>query len=372
MYLIHAVYYCAFILGYVLGSDIEINSVVFVLGIVLISGISWKVRNETAIRICNSLAVMWFVLLLVCNLFETFFVNYDAGMVWLMAMGINSIVVLCMKRKEMIWVQAVAGLILPYIQILGYVLSAWSILDGIDKTQTFTYYPFSFVIAAAFFLLYFIENRSGNMVRDLTQNRVLKFVGLQMITGLLVWIVSKNVETCGMVFFLIGVMAMLTGASYVEQEVMKKIFKMLALFAGVFAAFYQPFIQIPKLYVAEWICFLIAIGIVLFRFIWYDEKEEFSVLYFITVCALTVVLLVHNLAEGGIGNVLILGITEIGMLIVSAVTNNRKYVALSSFTLILLVFYLTRDFWLSIAWWVYLFVAGVLLVMLAIKKEKDA
>ena len=38
--------------------------------------------------------------------------------------------------------------------------------------------------------------------------------------------------------------------------------------------------------------------------------------------------------------------------------------------LILIVLYLTRTFWLSIAWWVYLFAAGVGLILYAIKREK--
>ena len=82
--------------------------------------------------------------------------------------------------------------------------------------------------------------------------------------------------------------------------------------------------------------------------------------------------MIADLISGGIGNVLILGLTGIVMLIVASLQNNKKYVVASSVTLVLLVLYLTREFWLSIAWWVYLFVAGVILVILAIKKAKEA
>ena len=59
------------------------------------------------------------------------------------------------------------------------------------------------------------------------------------------------------------------------------------------------------------------------------------------------------------------------LLIVAAIKNNRVYVILSSVTLFFIAFYVTRSFWLSIAWWIYMFVAGVILVLIAVKKERE-
>ena len=68
--------------------------------------------------------------------------------------------------------------------------------------------------------------------------------------------------------------------------------------------------------------------------------------------------------------VLILGVVTLVMLIVATLLKKRDYAMAAAVTLILVALYLTRDLWMSIAWWVYLFVAGVGLVIFAIKKEK--
>ena len=69
---------------------------------------------------------------------------------------------------------------------------------------------------------------------------------------------------------------------------------------------------------------------------------------------------------------MILGAVGVIILLAATITYHKDYVIASSVTLVLLVLYVTRDFWLSIEWWVYLFVAGVILVLVAIKQEKDS
>ena len=118
--------------------------------------------------------------------------------------------------------------------------------------------------------------------------------------------------------------------------------------------------------------FLFAIGIVLLGFIWYDKKKSIRVVQFILTCFLLAVLLLSNLLGGELGNVLILGIVCVIMLLVAAVCNHKEYVIAASVTLILIALYITRSFWLNIAWWVYLFVAGVVMVGFAVKKEREA
>lgn len=69
-------------------------------------------------------------------------------------------------------------------------------------------------------------------------------------------------------------------------------------------------------------------------------------------------------------NVLFLGIVALIILIISTIMNRKNYAIASAATLILIVLYLSRAVWMNIAWWVYLFVAGVGLVVYAIKREK--
>ncbi len=53
------------------------------------------------------------------------------------------------------------------------------------------------------------------------------------------------------------------------------------------------------------------------------------------------------------------------MIIASAKTGQKKWFWLGSVSLFVLVMYITKDFWLSIAWWVYLLAAGIILIAYA-------
>ena len=56
--------------------------------------------------------------------------------------------------------------------------------------------------------------------------------------------------------------------------------------------------------------------------------------------------------------------------IISSLKNNQKYQVLSGICLTLLTLYTTRTFWLSVAWWVYLLIAGIVCILIAILREK--
>ena len=58
------------------------------------------------------------------------------------------------------------------------------------------------------------------------------------------------------------------------------------------------------------------------------------------------------------------------LLIVSYIFKKYKNFVLSTIMLILLLIYVTRKFWFSIAWWVYLLVVGILLILFATKNEQ--
>ena len=68
---------------------------------------------------------------------------------------------------------------------------------------------------------------------------------------------------------------------------------------------------------------------------------------------------------GDIYFLLFFGIVAGIMLVVAAITSNKRYTILTATSLCIMVLYQTRWFWLSIAWWIYLFVMGVVLVTYA-------
>ena len=302
-------------------------------------------------------------------IYATFAFEIKAGMFGVLfgIFGINTLLMVLLKRKEMLWIQVISGICISFLQLCWYWLDSWSLFDGVDQTWNTTYYPFSFVLAIGLYIFGVLEKKE----QETASCTYLKIAGLQTILGSAMWIASKNVKSHAMVFYLIGMIIMLHIAVVVKGKTAKAIFYTIALLFGEAAVMNQMFFEVPKGYEAEWISFIFAIGIVLLPRIWYDNKKAVRVLQFVCTCILLGILLINDLICGGIGNVLILGAVGVVMLIVASLRNQREYVIASSVTLLLLVFYITRTFWLSIEWWVYLFVAGVVLVTLAIKKEKE-
>ena len=123
-------------------------------------------------------------------------------------------------------------------------------------------------------------------------------------------------------------------------------------------------------FVTEYLCAIAAVGVVLLGVIWYDVCKEIRIVQFVCSCTLLFVLLMSNMAQESLPNVLLLATVSLVILVVSAMLHRKNYAIASAVTLILIVLYLTRTFWLSIAWWVYLFAAGVGLILYAIKREK--
>lgn len=123
-------------------------------------------------------------------------------------------------------------------------------------------------------------------------------------------------------------------------------------------------------FTAEYTCVLLGLCIALLGKIWYHRGKGLRRFQFVAVCILLAVLMMDDVGSGNIYNVLFLAVSTLVMLIIATMRGSRRYSIASAVTLILTALYLTRDIWTNIAWWVYLFVAGVGLVVYAVKREK--
>ncbi len=376
-YLVHVVVYAMLVVPYCLVSlmdrEMLIKGFVMTAILLLVATVSYVVRKHIAIRILQSVVIGFAVLYVVNGTFLMADYNGAYGLVIMVCVLVASILMVCLNRTEVTITMSAVGLVLPFVQVFYYWFDALFCVFGSSSSEYVAqYYPHSFILGAAFFALYIVRYGCTDMVAALKKSKLLKFAFVQIISGISVFVVAKSIDTCAMMFFVLLALNVGFAASVFRIKMVKKILLTCSVLLYVAAIGCQPFVKIPETFTAEWACFLITIGIVLFRHIWYDYKDKMSNAYFVITCVLLGYLLLHNLYCGEIGNVLILGITGIAMLIVAAIGNHKKYVVASSVTLIALVLYLTRAFWLSIAWWVYLFVAGVLLVGLSIKKAKEA
>ena len=150
----------------------------------------------------------------------------------------------------------------------------------------------------------------------------------------------------------------------------KSILFTIALVFAEMALFAQNFFTVPDELRVEWRILLLSAGVIAVRYI-FREKSGAKLAQFICLSCLIGMQLLYNMAFGEIHNALILGVVGIIILLYGVFLNEKNYVLLAAVTLICLVVYLTKSFWLSISWWVYLLVAGVVLIALAIKKERE-
>lgn len=333
--------------------------------VVAATGITCAGRQQTIYRIINSISIFWMVYTVANALNEILVWTDEITPVVFMAFALNLVIMVCVMRKEMFYIQLVFGSFMTYIQHFTYLITGWH--SGLNET----YYPFTFALMAALVIWLARDRKTGAYTGEagLTLKRIAM---LQMVMGMNMWFASKHYDYLGMAFHLLVALTVLIIAEFSGSRTAKAVWRTMALAAGELAAGSQPFLDIPDGYHAEWRGFWFAIGIVLLGFIWYDKKKSIRVVQFILTCCLLAVLLLNNLLGGELGNVLILGIVCVIMLLVAAVCNHKEYVIAASVTLILIVLYITRSFWLDIAWWVYLFVAGVVMVGFAVKKEREA
>lgn len=329
-------------------------------------------RNHAITRILNSAAIYWGIITGVNLIFEVTKTAGSPSGSWNGEMQHFLIFVLCtlcmviMARREMICMIAVWGGIIPFVQLAGY--GDYNILFSHISHQVTAYVPFSGVLILAMGFLLYRKNRDGDMDRE----RGIQYVWALAMQGIVMFILLYA-SKCP--FYEKGVYSLLTLqcltiAFCFRGRVVKGLFRTAALFFGEILLFISSYDVWFNDYEVERFCLFAAAGIFLLSLIWNNYGSVMRSFQFAAMCVIMTIMLGNALLEGEVGNALILGITGVIILICAEVFNSRRYAVLSSVVLILLALYLTRGFWSSIEWWVYLFAAGVVLVVLAIRKER--
>lgn len=282
---------------------------------------------------------------------------------------LGTILMLVMRRRELLVEIPVLGILFSYAQIIS------------DER----FFPFAFVLMAAYLIMLFQEKAgSWGEVWTKEQKDLARAAGLQALVGWAVWMTYWFDGQREMSYWVDGhremslwvvttvALALIALAISDDNDVIKRFLWTLVLLAGGRAILCQPYFEIPMQYDVEWYCLIYAASIVLLGYIWYDKHEGIRKIQFVLTCCLMAALLYSDMISGDLGNVLILGIAGVVVLLVAAIWNHKEYVIAASVTLSLLVIYITRGFWLSIAWWIYLLIAGIVLIVLAIRKERES
>lgn len=293
------------------------------------------------------------------GLWEILFISYFLG----------TVLMLVMRRRELLVEIPILGILFSYAQILS------------DEK----FFPFAFVLMAAY-LIMLLQAKAGSWRDEWTkeQKNLVRAAGLQALAGWAVWMtywfdghremsywVDGHRE---MSLWVVTTVALAFISSFIsdEDDAIKRFLWTLVLLAGGRGIWCQPYFEVPMQYDVEWHCLIYAASIVLLGYIWYDKHEGIRKVQFVLTCCLMAALLYSDMISGGLGNVLILGIAGVVVLLAAAIWNHKEYVIAASVTLSLLVIYITRSFWLSIAWWIYLLIAGIVLIVLAVRKERES
>ncbi len=356
-YLIHAGFYSVLVGGtiwFINGAFWGFKSL-SVLILVIITGLGHKGSGQSIMRVLNSMAIFWLTLEVLLEINQMFYLTERSATLFFAGFVVNLVIMICLCRKEMFYIQLAVSL------LVAVFTPSFQQLFG-DLKQI--YYPYSFVMAFA--LILYMVRRGHESEAELWGKRLLELAGLQTVTGILLYVTWKWEILYSFNFFGVLAIIMLTAAVFMNDSYEKRGFITFALILATLGMVIQSG---SWHYSVEIACFFIGVAIVLLGRIWYDRRENISGIQFFMTCMILCVLLTNAMVSGEPFSAFVLGVTGVLMLVIAAILNNKKYVVAASITLSLMALYLTRDFWLSIAWWVYLFVAGVVLVVLAARKE---
>lgn len=293
-----------------------------------------------------------------------------AELIIFIAFLMNLAWMLLLDRREMsVLNEGFTGLI-SFSQICLY------LANGSFGQKNDFFYPFAFCMAAALVLRKYFRSPEEPWKPVIRRAVIWLLMGMHV---LLSWSFEEYVFDYGLAFWSALVCLQISVLLH-DQSLVRDILRSLAVFIVMCALCANEIIP-TKIYSedgtkilldfgTEYCCILMALAIVLLGKIWYDRGKAVRWIRFTGICLILAVLMCSNLASPALPNVLFLGIGALILLVLSTILRWKNYALASAITLALVAVYLTREVWMSIAWWVYLFAAGVGLVIYAIKREK--
>ncbi len=132
---------------------------------------------------------------------------------------------------------------------------------------------------------------------------------------------------------------------------------------------FQKFFPVSDLLMPEYcvLCTLVPY-IFLFR-IWREKRDELWNVLFAHSCIAMASLGIAAVSSSELFHVIIMGVTCAVLIMITLITGSKRWSRLGTVTLVVLVFYATKDFWSSLAWWAYLLLTGILLIIYAAVNE---
>ena len=359
---------------------IESNFVFIAVPVLMILGsvtVLYLTYNKLVVlRVAQSFLLLYAVLTFFVGLFKSVFEEYGWTEITYSVFGaflIGLILMVLLDRRELLFVNVMLTGLYSLIQVMEFALVKEEIREELCC--------FPYAIALAIALLAWKYFKDPDASWKVIGKFALLFggIGLNGVIAFFLPTYAKNYSLCFLaaLYFLTLSFCM---DDFRGLDGLKGLLQSMSLLVTLVALLKKPIL--PTVFWAEdtglliadfqleYICIFLGLGIVLLGIIWYDMFEEIRIAQLIGTCLLLAILLFHNLMVPALPNVLFLGIAALLMLVLATLLKQKAYALAAALTLTVIALYLTREVWLSIAWWVYLFVAGVGLVIFAIKKEK--
>lgn len=119
-------------------------------------------------------------------------------------------------------------------------------------------------------------------------------------------------------------------------------------------------------------CIVEGIALAIYMFMQLEEEAMQSVQFWIIVMLILILVCYNNVLESDLIVTIVSSVTCVALMIWAEWQKQRKFILVAGLALASILLYATRAIWLSIAWWVYMMVAGVTMVGIAIWREKRA
>ena len=179
---------------------------------------------------------------------------------------------------------------------------------------------------------------------------------------------SESEEARWLTVLLLGA-CLLTMCRKNQPVPVKRLIYTVSAFAPVIAWISQPFFTVPEIIVLELDILPILLYCFALKFIWKDRLTVIDNITFGVYTLSYIVLFFGAVSNGEVADGLIIAVSALAVLIFSFTVKKKKWFLLSVAVIVISALFMSKDFWTSLAWWVYLLAAGLILIAIGAANE---
>ena len=171
---------------------------------------------------------------------------------------------------------------------------------------------------------------------------------------------------CGIILLAVCILSLIRKE---QTHNLKKLICTAAAFMPVLAWISQPFFEVPEIISLEFNIVPFLLYCFALRFMWKNGLPFIDNLTFVVYIVSFLALFLDAMSGEYVADGLIIVISALAMLIFSFMVKKKKWFILGVTVIVVATLFMSRNFWASLAWWVYLLAAGLLLIAIAAANE---